>query len=369
MEARTAFVSRGYAENETRVWDALKRVLQPCVERHGIKYVDLEREPKTGNIEQNISEGISTADLVIVVLYLRKGAVPPWIHSEAQMARDRGKQMLVYCHQDVDDALVPACIGPLHYRQRFSVRKQGRDLAVDDAAGILHVFCDAVGRLASDPLTETVEVRATPSDSEPQDILVGWLRTGRPTVVPWPTVEAGIERLGQQVTRRRPEFRPDVLVGINSAGLMAAAHIQAQLGDRSRPVGAVVTTAARGKRKRRDYTYSLPTRQTDVDGRLSRIDRRGVRAILVVDAQLKSGHTAATVMDYLRSRYPRATVHLAILCACLVPPRSPPRSSGPESLADLIQGRDGSKAGAALVVPDFLAYLTEGTVLLPMGLN
>ena len=367
---RTAFVSRGYADRESKVWDALKHVIEPCVKRHGIEYIDLQREPKSGVIEDNVRDGISKADLVIIVLLLRDGGVPPWIHSEAQMAHDRGKKLLIYCHQDVPDPMVPSCIGPLHYRQKFTTHLHKGVVVLDDASGALHVFCDAIGRLASDPVTGTITARSLLGGGLSQDLRVGMICTGHPTGVSWETVGAGIERLAQQVSERRPRFGPNLIVGINSAGLMAAALIHAQLSDRFCPVGAVVTTAAVVVGGRRDYKYSLPAQRSDFDGKLCDIDPREIRSVLVVDAQIKSGGSAKAVMDHIKARYAEATVRLAILCACMVPERPPPEPSGVPSLRELVQGREeGYDARRCLVVPDFLAYITGGTVLLPKGLD
>ncbi len=223
---------------------------------------------------------------------------------------------------------------------------------------------------------------------------------GETMVMDWPTFTEGIATIQQQFKDLKNKPQPDLIVGINGSGTMAAAYIDGNDQRRGDPFCAIKTGALARPGATRPL---LPMRLPEIGEfpRLPRSDLAGPQecnfTILVVDGQFKSGRTARIIIDDLRTEYekrlkthflnqPRPVtkvsviIYFGVLVACglcddVTQYPNPTRMNqkgveGPRGLFNkwghrLYKGLGGRRVR----LPDFLAYVSKGIARPPDGIT
>jgi len=153
----------------------------------------------------------------------------------------------------------------------------------------------------------------------------------------WELFSEGIRSIQKQVAKDTRIQSPDLIVGINGAGTMAAAYIDGDQNRRSDPFLVFKTDSKEDQNERPFYAPPLP--EIEEIQRFTRRVRERRNAltlkILVVDGQFKSGESVSLIVDHLKTEYRKkltkyvmkkrrqtdatkvdVVVYLAVLAAC-----------------------------------------------------
>lgn len=188
------------------------------------------------------------------------------------------------------------------------------------------------------------------------------------------TFHRGMEILYDQMRRGPVQLRPDLFVGINHGGLMAATYLEARFcGKNAMPIG-IVKTGYRDGRKPNTF-YLQP--KNGIGHILPSRELRGISSVLIVDSQIKSGKANSRILrDFHKLDL---HVYSAVLVACGIKTRRLPgmvdRDAlfGPDYNPTFDQRCYASHKNAAgnrrkKWLPDFVAFISRKGVKPPEGI-
>ena len=157
----------------------------------------------------------------------------------------------------------------------------------------------------------------------------------------WRTLAEGIGFLRQQIVVCKPMVSPDLYVGVRNVGGAIAALLAGSVGDAKKPVKIIRV----GERHEVLDVGCLPS-----DG-----EKAGVKTILVVDQEVKSGTSLKNIVSFLETAFPGASIRIAVLAATEL--------TEPIKHIEELR-RAGSFEQEPKCLPDFLAFAGEKRVKL-----
>lgn len=133
---------------------------------------------------------------------------------------------------------------------------------------------------------------------------------------PWmngATFHRGMEILFEQIRRESSMLVPDLFIGVNQGGTIAAAYLEARLHQANEfPFQMVRTPTGSIARKTRVLAYP--------EGGLGKIFTRQVlskiRTAIIVDSQVKSGESSFELMEMCDRYAKKVTIYFAVLVVC-----------------------------------------------------
>jgi hypothetical protein len=155
----------------------------------------------------------------------------------------------------------------------------------------------------------------------------------------WDTFGDGIEVLLKQLKSYSPSIRPDLIVGINNAGMIIGSYLAGSYTDGDKRLGYIKT----GGEGHEILDLSLPPK------------RKGntVRSIILTDCEVKSGNSLCNAVAYLKQLYgENVDIKIAVMVACMVTGRI-------NEIIDLANSEKGVFSENPDYLPDFLSYVCK----------
>jgi hypoxanthine phosphoribosyltransferase len=163
----------------------------------------------------------------------------------------------------------------------------------------------------------------------------------------WQTFGDGMVFLKEQIRDCQPAVIPDLIFGINDAGIMITRFLTSTLGVGKRLAG---------------YTWTEGD-EHEISKPYLPVESGQIKRILIVDSQVKRGDSLRNVFEFLTNKFGNGIeIKIAVLAACAV-------RDNIQDISELNKDEKGIFEQDWKLLPDFLAYIAEGRIIFPENIR
>lgn len=353
----TAFISCSFhQDDQSRVVEPLCRMLSAV----GIEPVKLDDRPHGGQISPAVYTAIQQTDFFVAIATRDHAGHPTktrdWIVKELGAAESHQKQIFIFCEDGVDPAWSEG-------RELFTFNR-------DPHVAVRPELADLFRQTAHDLRREEIggELMVESALHGPP-LRVRQLTEKAAPDMSGTTFMSGLQQLYEQLQKRIPAVQPTVYVGLNHAGMMAAAYLEGRATRKNRQFLGIIKT---GTGKYRPETKSSKDRKILFQSLPTKSKINSDDTILLVDGQIKSGESSQRMLEMLHEKYAgtEATILYAAVVATRIELPDITKMTHPIPISDLFKGRYNTNDPPLNLVrpPDLLAFVSTADVRPPDGI-